>query len=206
VKPATLGFRAHSGWAAVVALAGDARSPELVARERIELADPRRPGDRQPYHAAEGLRLEAARRLLERLSRSARAMAGEGLGRLVEALRAKGCTPHGAVILQAGGRRGATLEATLASHALIHTADGEHFRDALADAAAGAGLELLRIAERELAGRAASAVGLPADVLRERVAGMGRVAGPPWTADQKAAALAAWLLLASIGPRLQPKT
>lgn len=47
---AALGFRAHSGWAAMVALAGALNAPLVVDRRRLELADPHRTGPMQPYH------------------------------------------------------------------------------------------------------------------------------------------------------------
>src|SRR5947209_4124817 len=37
--PAVLGLRAHSGWAALVALAGPADAPQVVDRRRIEMAE-----------------------------------------------------------------------------------------------------------------------------------------------------------------------
>ena len=39
--PAALGLRAHSGWAALVVVAGPRSSPAVVDRRRIELIDPR---------------------------------------------------------------------------------------------------------------------------------------------------------------------
>src|ERR1700730_14685784 len=71
-QPAALGWRAHSGWAVLVAVAGSpsapaaatARSasvPVAVGRWRVELADPRS-GGTQPYHlAAEAAGLNARR-------------------------------------------------------------------------------------------------------------------------------------------------
>jgi hypothetical protein len=54
------------------------------------------------------------------------------------------------VILAASGRPLPPLESVLASHALIHTADGEHFREALAAASDGHRLPVTRIREKEL--------------------------------------------------------
>ena len=79
MKPAALGFRAHSGWAALVVVAGDPRAPEVVLRERIEMADPELPGSKQPYHAAEELERLA---LLREATPSAERR--EVLGRAVE--------------------------------------------------------------------------------------------------------------------------
>ena len=50
------GFKAHSGWAALVVIGVSGEDLQVVDRRRIELVDP---GDidwaKQPYHAAEDL-------------------------------------------------------------------------------------------------------------------------------------------------------
>jgi hypothetical protein len=191
-----LGLRTHSGWAALVALAGDARAPVVVERRRIEMADVRLAGSVQPYHEAEGLPLARAERLLARLLASARTMALRDLGALVRALRDQGHTPRTAAILCGAGRLGSTLAHTLASHAMIHTADGEHFRDALAHACKELDVRVVRVPEREVAELASSVLGHPPEEMRRRVQEMGKALGPPWTADHKSASLAAWALLA----------
>jgi hypothetical protein len=177
-------------------MTGDPRAPRVALRERIEMADPERPESRQPYHAAEGLALHHAERLLAGFADTARRMAREALGRVGRDLRRAGCSPCAAGILQASGRLPAVLDAILASHAFIHTADGEHFRRALAHACERNGCPVTRIPAREALGRAAAALGTPPAELEGRVLALGRQLGPPWAADQKSAALAAWLLLA----------
>jgi hypothetical protein len=112
-------------------------------------------------------------------------------------LRRSGCSPLSSGILQASGRLPTALDAILASHAFIHTADGEHFREALSHASERSGCTVTRIAEREALARAAAALGTSPAQLEARVEAMGRPLGPPWTVDQKRATLVAWLLLAS---------
>jgi len=55
----------------------------------------------------------------------------------------------------------------------------------------------MRVRTRELEEQAAAAVGQPPEVLRETLQALRRGAGPPWGADQKGAALLAWLVLRS---------
>ena len=98
-------------------------------------------------------------------------------------------------ILMASGRPLPSLEKILASHALIHTADGNHFRAALAQACAAQGLRVTRVPQRELAARAAAVLQQTPLQLRAAVDSLGHDLGPPWGADQKNAALLAWLLL-----------
>jgi hypothetical protein len=83
----------------------------------------------QPYHAAEGLGLPRAEKLIRRLQESSRSLALRSIRRAISEV-AKG--DHEVVtcgILLASGRPLGTLSDTLASHAKIHTADGEHFRE-----------------------------------------------------------------------------
>lgn len=196
MTPAAVGFAPHSGWAALVALGGDARSPQVVLRERIEMADPALDGSVQPYHAAADLPIDQARALLERLGRSATALAAKAVRSAVEEMKGRGYGAGACAILEGSGRRGASLESILASHPMIHTADGNHFRDALAQASERCGLAVARVPAAKLLDVAATALRLPAADVQKRVASLGKSVGPPWGADQKSAALAAWLLLA----------
>jgi uncharacterized protein YifE (UPF0438 family) len=99
------------------------------------------------------------------------------------------------------------LEKILASHALIHTADGELFREALLHASARCGLRDFTIKERELLERAGQALRLKSTVLMDRVTELGRSFGAPWSQDEKFATIAAWLALrASPRSRRQTKT
>jgi hypothetical protein len=191
---AALGLRVHSGWAALVAVGGPPASPQVLDRRRIEMADGHEA--KQPYHAAEDLPLPKAAALLERLARKAEERAAAGLGAVLEDLRGKGYDMVGTVVLTAAGRPLPPLESVLASHALIHTADGEHFRDALAAASEGHRLPVTRIREKELLARAEAALRRPAKDLQAAVAAWGKALGPPWTQDQKLSALGAWTALA----------
>jgi len=189
---AAVGLRAHSGWAAVVVVAGTLEEPVVLDRRRLVLADEGAlPGSKQPYHAAEPKTLEKAAAFLARCEESSRSLARAALGRIVERLRDDGRSPTRCGLLLSAARALPALPATLASHALIHVADGEHFRNALAEAAGACGLEVRRVRERDVA---ASLGESPARV-DDYLARQPRVLGPPWAQDQKLAALAAWYAL-----------
>jgi hypothetical protein len=168
----------------------------VILRERLEMADAALAGSKQPYHALERRPLPEAQRELAQFRASATALAVKGLRSLLARARTSGAEPGSAGILDSAGRSGVTLEAILASHALIHTADGEHFRAALACACGELGLAVIRVPARELSQRAAASLRKPAQELAAAVSELGRTVGPPWGADQKSAALLAWLLLA----------
>jgi hypothetical protein len=192
---AAIGWRPHSGWAAVVAMAGTADAPAVADRRRIALAGSGVP--KQPYHAAENLGLEKARERLLGWERATARLASRGLTRAVSDLRANGHEVVGCGMLLASGRPLPPLAAILGSHALIHTADGEHFRDAIRRAAAKARLPLVEAREKEIWERAGEVVGRPASRLRREIDALGKPLGPPWTADEKLAALVAWMSLAA---------
>jgi hypothetical protein len=99
-------------------------------------------------------------------------------------------------LLLASGRTLPGLEQILASHALIHTADGELFRDSLRAACARCHLPVEGIREKELFETASEAFSIQVAGLKRRVAAFGKALGPPWSQDEKLAALGAWLTLA----------
>ena len=196
MQATALGLAPHSGWAALVVVAGPPAEPVVLLRDRVEMADLGLAGSKQPYHHVEGWSLPEAKKYLDRLSRSAQSMAKTSLREVLRSLDDQGFRPRKAGILESSGRKGLGLAATLASHALIHTADGDHFRDALEMAGTACGLKVERIGLRGLPERAKKALGRTPDQLAAQVQTLGRPMGPPWGADQKAACLLAWTLLA----------
>ncbi len=190
---AALGFRAHSGWAALVAVAGPAAEPAAVVRRRVELS---RQTPRQPFHAAEGRPYPAAEGLIRRSTEEAADLAERAVREAVAELRAMGHEPVTSGLLLAAGRPLPGLRDILASHALIHAAEGELFREVLRQASLRSGLGLVEVRERELDDRAARSLRRPATGLQRRVADWGKALGSPWTQDEKRAALVAWLALA----------
>jgi hypothetical protein len=121
------------------------------------------------------------------------------LGQAIEALANQGYQVAAAGLLLAAGRSLPDLPTVLTSHALIHTAEGEMFRDVLVRASEACALPVTGVRERDLLARAAEATGLPAPDLQRRVGEMGRALGPPWRQDEKLATLVAWLVLARPG-------
>ena len=191
----TLGIRVHSGWGALVALAGDA-VPEVIDRRRVEIIDPRTPGAAQPFHFAERLEINKAQAHVARCADVSKRMALEALRQVAGQLNRQGYTIASVAILLSSGRPLPSFEKILASHALIHAAEGEFFRQAFREAAEALKIPATGIRERELASKINTAFGKNAPGLQKRVAGLGRVLGPPWTLDQKLAVLAAALVRA----------
>jgi hypothetical protein len=198
VNPAALGFRAHSGWAALVVLGGDERSPEILQRCRVELADAAVPGSCQPYHAAEPLAYAEAEALIRRSIGATEALAVRAVRDAIEQIRTRGYEIGACGILLAAGRPLPDLKAILASHALIHTAEGQMYREALARAAEACGLRVIGVKERELFDYVAAELRSTHDHLDRRLSAWGRSVGAPWRQDEKFAALAAWIAWSAI--------
>jgi hypothetical protein len=190
-----LGIAPHSGWAAVVGIGESDGRLRVLVRERIEMADAADAESKQPYHAVEDLPVHEAEKRLAGYAATARSMAYAAVHRIVGQLGTDRHPVIGLGILDSAGRKGGSLAAILASHALIHTADGDHFRDAIASAATRCKLTVSRIRARDLDGEASAILRTPVKRLHETVKELGRAVGPPWGADQKAAALLAWLVL-----------
>jgi len=95
----------------------------------------------------------------------------------------------------ASGRKLPSLAEILASHAFIHAAEGEFFRSIVHKACEDLGIAVTRLRERELEQRAKEVLGKKATQVKQRISVFGKRLGPPWTQDEKIAALAATLIL-----------
>jgi hypothetical protein len=177
-----LGFRVHSGWAALVAVAGSVREPEVLLRRRIEFADFENHQTVQPYHAAAEMALPKAEKFLARIAEEARELAQQAIRQAIEELKPRRVACAATTL--SSGRPTGSLEATLASHPAIHTAEGQFFRSVVRAACEDCGLHCHGHKEKELADQVAP------------ISDLGKLLGPPWQSDQKLAALAAWLVLA----------
>jgi hypothetical protein len=100
-------------------------------------------------------------------------------------------------LLLASGRPLPELSKILVSHSIIHSADGEFFREALLHASARADLAITTIKERELLDMASATLRRKPAILARFIADLGKPLGSPWTQDEKFATLAAWLALAA---------
>ncbi len=184
----------------MVALAAPQRTgapPDVVERRRIKNCDPEIHGSKQPFHTAEGMALAEAEEFIRRCETATARMTREALGPIVEGLQEKGYRLAGAGILMASGRGAPTLEQALSSHTMLHTAEGDFYRNALVRACEERKILMTRVREKELFAQAAKELRRSGESLERHLSEMGKTLGPPWTQDQKFAALAAWLALAA---------
>jgi hypothetical protein len=194
---AALGLKTHSGWAALVVLGRERETYRVVERRRIELIterDPDWPG--QPYHAAQNKPIALARRIVERGIADADACARAELRDVLARVREAGIDVVVCAVLTPAPLPDWTLEQILAVHLRLHQAEGALYPAALLRAAEACGLPAQAIAQKTLTqvvAQQASAKSSAAVV--RQIAELGKSIGAPWGADQKQAALAAWLAL-----------
>ena len=187
------GMKAHSGWAAVVALGHHDDQFVVVDRRRLELVEEE--WAKQPYHAAEDLKPEKARDVVERGIESARRIAVREVRAAVKREQERGNKPTACAVLVGEPMPDWSVAEILAVHFRMHKAEGVLFRDVLVRAAEACGLPALAVPEKALIQHAEAALGTSASGVARVTAALGKGLGPPWAKDQQEAALAALIAL-----------
>ena len=190
-----IGIRVHSGWGALVAICGNGGDVQVIERRRVVIIDTKDRGAAQPYHFVEELEIGEAQQYIAHCSAQSRKLALAAIRDMCSRLSHGHYRVVGAAILLSSARPLPELEKILASHAMIHAAEGEFFRQSFREACREMKIPVTGIRERELDDRARSALGKSATSLKDKIASLGKSLGPPWTTDQKTAALAAALVL-----------
>jgi hypothetical protein len=192
-----VGFRAKTGWAAVVLLESDASGTRVLDSRRLDLCDPEAPAARQPYHAGFGTFNEDDGEV-KRLVLGVHQFAARAIGSLLAGYDAVGHAPRAGAVV-AGSAVDPARIANL--HMRAHALEGRLYREVVEEALAEAGLRCELLLERDLYLRAAERLGMREAALKKAVAELGRGVGGGWRAESKAAAVAAWLALGSRAQR-----
>lgn len=187
-----LGFRPHTYWTPVVALTGARDGPRVLVRDKVVFASG---AERGVYHQAAAASADAAEALIAGVRTVVQANAKAGIGKVLESLVREGYSPVIASAPTGGRRIPERLAEIIRSHTLQHAAEGEFYRDVVAAACHELGLEVRRPVERELVPLACDHLGFDPATLETMLKAMGASLGPPWSEDQRLAALAAWLQL-----------
>jgi len=190
VKPtgAALGFKLHTGWAAVVAVANAPGNIRILLRRRLELLPAGKTLPRFAYHAAAELPERDAFELLERVTAACRVTTQAALQQLLTELHSQHISVAAAGIPTGSTKLPESLASILRSHTLIHTAEGRLFQQAVVAACEGQGLNVICPTERAMWSTLGSDV-------REKLDGLRKTVGSPWGADQKTATAAALMAL-----------
>jgi hypothetical protein len=188
---AALGFRVKSGWAVAILIGGSVQSPHVSDNRVIELSDPHDPTTRQPYHAAVG-KLEANAANLKRRTQSVNRMAKKAVADLLQQSADNGYT-----IRRAGLVVGSQIDpdAIANPHIRAHALEGRLFRTTLEAALQSRGIRCAIFTERDAYAKAAKSLGQSTARIKHILTDLGDAASGPWRAEQKLAALAAWISL-----------
>ena len=191
-EPAAIGLRVKTARAIAVLLAGSAARPRTLARREVPLADPALPDTRFPYHAVLELPERESAVVVARLRGAIEKIAAAAVAELAAELRSAKLRPVGVGLAVSSVVDPATLGNL---HVRAHASEGRLFREVLEGGARRLRLPCLVLLEREALGRASAALRRPEAKLRETLTALGKEVGRPWRADEKAAALAAWVAL-----------
>jgi hypothetical protein len=200
MKPSAIGFRVHSGWTSLVVVAVEKSQPIVLARSRHHLVANFSYTFRQPYHTAATMSLDEAAAFLDGQRSEGRRLAVEAIQCAHKDVALQGYKITRAALLLASGRPLLELAQILKTHSLIHTADGEFFREVLLHGIRHCKLAVSAIKERDLPAAASPKLRKKPAALNKIVAGLGKSLGAPWTQDEKLATLAAWLALVGKSP------
>ena len=189
---AAIGFTVKSGWTSAVVLAGTVAQPELVAAARLELGDPADADARQPYHDGFAT-MRAEGPALTRLLASVKTFGRREVRNWIRMHRKNGYTLRGSAIVV-----GSLIDPrTIGSeHIRIHAMEGQLFRGVIDDACEGEDLPRRMVRQRDLLQQAKITLRMPEAHIENRLVGLGKGSDGPWRAEQKMAALGAWLVLA----------
>ncbi|HEY3137239.1 MAG TPA: hypothetical protein VGL29_14520 [Blastocatellia bacterium] len=193
-KTASIGLRAKTGRAIVVVLSDRLDSPCVLKRAVLTLTDPAVPATFQPYHEVMDLPWEQAQVAVRKTAAIIERIASKNLRRLIQEVQSEGLKVCGVGIVGAGNRN---LEKIGSTHIRAHAAEGVLFRQVLEVAAKANDLWIRTFDEKRLDEIAERELNRSTAKLKNRLVEIGRSAGSPWRADEKAAALSAWLILAA---------
>jgi hypothetical protein len=188
---AALGFRVKSGWAAAVVLTGSACSPQLCDVQRIDFSDPQLPETRQPYHAAMG-KLETDPRKIDRRVRVVRSIAQRSIATLLAGYRQNGYSIRRAALVVGSRIDPASVTNP---HIRAHAFEGRLFRSVVEKSLQTHRIRTDVLIERDAYMQAAIQLKQSNENVRRTVQNFSRETEAPWRAEQKLAALAAWLAL-----------
>jgi len=191
----SIGFRAKTGRAVAVALIRDNPAPTYLARWNVSLWHEDLP-EIGPYHTVLELSWPEAQRSVRPLEKRIEGIAIEALSGMLKDIAAKGCIVKSVGIVGSPDRN---LDRIGNPHIRAHAAEGILFRRVLEVAATTHNLRYHTFSDRDFEATAAPQLQLTPEKIKQALTTIGRAAGKPWRADERAAATAAWLTSSTSG-------
>jgi len=191
-EPAGIGFRVRTGNATAVMLGGAAASPRFLARLYIPLIDMDDAEARQPYHVVAEQDEERGMRLVRQTLKTAAANAARATRGLIDRARNSDCEVRAAVLVVGSETNPDSIRQP---HVRAHALEGRLYREAVEGAVSQSGLASRVLVERDVLGAPEKVLGKPRTELKAAFTTFAKEAGRPWRAQEKTAALAAWVAL-----------
>jgi hypothetical protein len=188
---AALGLTVKSGWACAVLLTRGAGSLRVADCRTVLLSDPEVTDARQPYHAGFGT-ARATGAGLSRLLTSVKQFGGRSMRDLLREYATAGHRISGAGVVVGSLVDPRTIGN---DHIRIHALEGQLFRTVVTTALSRRGVACSVWRNRDLPALAGERLRKPEDAVRAALAGLKSDVSGPWRAEQKAACLAAWIVL-----------
>ena len=196
--PAGLGFRVKSGWAMAALLAGPSSAPRLVRCETVLLSDPKVPHSKQPYHAALELPEKEGKASVQKLRKVVSDAAKRSVEELLKQASAAGYDVCGVALVVGSLVDPASLHN---EHIRAHALEGQLFRTVLEDALHAREIACAVFLEKGAYAKAAITLGMTEAKAKSTTAGLGKSHDGSWRAEEKLAALAAWIELTTSNKR-----
>jgi hypothetical protein len=187
---AALGITVRTGCGVVVVLRGTRRTPEIVLRHEIQLADPWVPESRHPYHHElrdHGLAGVRARR---RGCTAARVAAHRAIRTFVREMRSHAFAPRGATVVVARLVDPARIRG---AHARAHAEEARLYVEVVEASLRQSGLRTTTLVERDLRPAALERLRMTTPQIAAALRRFSHTVGTPWRSPEKHAALAAWI-------------
>jgi len=188
----SIGLRAKTGRAIAVVLGGSIENPIVLRKTELSLTDPKLRATAQPYHEVMDLPWEQSQRAVRKYAAAIERTAKKALAKLIEEQQSNGWKIAGVGIVGAPDRE---LGLIGNPHIRAHAAEGILFRRVLDLAAEGNGLKWQVFPDRKFDEAMAARLGAEYARVKRTLGDLGRSISPPWRADEKQAAIAAWLVL-----------
>ncbi|HEX3143763.1 MAG TPA: hypothetical protein VHQ64_07315 [Pyrinomonadaceae bacterium] len=188
----SIGLRAKTARAIAVVLGGPAGAPVLLHKTEIKLIDPKVPATAQPYHAIMDLPWSQWPKAAGKSAQAIERVAAKALAKMIDELKANGNKVIGVGVVGAPDRDLARIGNP---HIRAHAGEGILFRRVLEVGAEANRLKWRSFSDRDFDQAAAALVDGDYSKIKRCLDDLRRSVSAPWRADEKHAAMAAWLVL-----------
>ena len=170
---------------------GPVQSPRVLDSRIVALSDSAIPETRQPHHAGTGALETDTVKVADRIKIVERC-AIRSVAKLLQDYHRLGFNLRGAALAV-----GSLVEPTTIAnpHIRAHAFEGRLFRTVLEQALRAGGLASRAVIERNAYAEAAAVLRITEDKLKRSVSRLSHSETGPWRAEQKMAALVAWMVL-----------